>query len=58
MIALLSEADPLKTSQQRADKTCVLCQCSAPNTHATRRFARPVLHPPRAAGEAPTTEAG
>ena len=33
------ERDALKTSRPRADNTCVLCQCSAPNTHATRRFA-------------------
>src|SRR5690242_7248030 len=32
------ERDALKTSRSRADNTCVLCQCSAPKTHATRRF--------------------
>ena len=31
--------DALKTRRPRADNTCVLCQCSAPNHHATRRFA-------------------
>src|SRR3954452_19002402 len=36
----LSESvTPLKTSRPRADITRVLCQCSAPNPYATRRFA-------------------
>src|SRR3954447_7168317 len=52
------ERDALKTCRPRADNTRVLCQCSAPNTHATRRFAARYRTPPRAAGEAPTTEAG
>src|SRR4051794_19463835 len=33
------ERDALKTSRPRADKIRVLCQCSAPNHPATRRFA-------------------
>jgi hypothetical protein len=36
---LAGDRDPLKTRSPRADKTLVLCQCSAPNHYATRRFA-------------------
>src|SRR3954468_567812 len=46
----------LKPRRPRADNPFVLCPRPAPKTYAVRRFARPTLHPPRAAGEAPTTE--
>jgi hypothetical protein len=36
---LAGERDPLKTRSPRADNPFVLCQCSAPNHNATRRFA-------------------
>ena len=36
---LAGDRDPLKTRSPRADNPLVLCQCSAPNHYATRRFA-------------------